>query len=1300
MAENAGGNSLHTTSARGIVQVAGSVYGGISFGDGSTRSLGPPEGWERLVADARVWDHVSSHRDTRRVREQVVDAATRLSRLRDDSAPVLRDDPWHDRDFVTRFVEHVDWLLGEPRPDASLDLFPAEAALLVLVPLIYHVHYLQTAAKLVAVSPWRLAASDDRSADRTAFEQFADQYGWLQHRARLQPAAEPAIGWWVFHRWLVHRDYADERQVEPLCADFGDELAEVFTSRRVSALLHGLRRGPSVCSPEYLLGLRADDLVRRAGNQRIREQRLALLLALAYNVSIEMHTMPDIVAEHLGIPDPVDLGQLGETLNRVSWTGSHQVPVLSAQCHHAAVIEGLRTHVARTDEVLHAVHRTVRERITHPMPSLPARLSSDDVLPVDAAVTGWASFRVDGPRIREMLMGETLYKDRDLAVRELYQNALDACRHRKARAEYLNRTRVEQVSFDGRIEIVQDVDDDGREYVECRENGIGMGDAELRGVFSKAGARFAEQPDFKQEQAAWRRLDPPVEFYPNSRFGIGVLSYFMLADEIRVTTCRMGLDGTLGPVLNVTMFGPEHLFRITETAKRGDRPGTVVRLYLKDREPGWSAPAVLERLLGIAEFTTVAQHGDRRSEWAPEEVKLRERPSEEGFGYNAHGTLVEWSGAPKGVSVAWCAQGGALLVDGLVVQPAIRSGVMTELGSRTVSVAGLVGAVVNLTGEYSPERLSADRREVLSDVSEVVEDLLREAADVVLANDRSLLSVEWLSYVSRNNGRLGDVVTEMAVRHDLTLLCGRKPVHIGSTGFVNADIGLAGLQPEWHKIMNGYHTLTDAESGEHVPDNLLLWRLLAHPSNRQLSDLVRLHPDLAHFGAVRPALPSRQSVLTAVKPPSWQSPGGKLKVDDLVKAAADARLSMAGLFRELGSFGVDCVEVSEVDDVPVSAAALHALCDESGDLLKVGGAVTVTGLVGAARRGRRSVEEIVQLWRKCGVDVPDRVFAAATEAYRSGQLTKLVIYRDYVRFWEPGEEIPPGYLVRLSIDLDEDVPTICSRLASWGYVVDATGIPQRPTEDLAVMMSVYRTGQGPWLTRAETVPPACVMLLAVDSQLDLGEVVTRFSALGFTVAAFPTDASPDDLDVLLDATGEQLSPSRSVEYSHLFSFRVNELRGVVGRLVAYGFHVPFRLPAKFDSLDDSLFAEDGPVDWFFGSTGREVPFAKVILAASRLNMAPGVIVNRLVARGVAVSARSLPPGLSFSYALRLIDFFLEDGEVHDFDRETDLGTLLRMSREVQAPIPQVITWLRRLGVPTPDVVELIKAAAAGVPRAT
>jgi hypothetical protein len=284
---------------------------------------------------------------------------------------------------------------------------------------------------------------------------------------------------------------------------------------------------------------------------------------LAYGTSLDITALPDIVVEHLGIPHPVDLGQLRETLEQATWGGETAFPSLRAACYHEAVIEGLQTYTARADAILHHVHRAAREWIPHSMPLLPTRLSGDDVTPADGVFDGWASFRLDERRIRELLMGIQLYKDRDLAVRELYQNALDACRYRRARSEYLDRT-IESISYkyEGRITFEQGIDKNGRAYLECHDNGIGMSESELRGVFSQAGARFAEQADFRLERAEWSQLDPVVEFFPNSRFGIGVLSYFMLADELIVTTCRMTLNGTPGPILQASIHGPGHLFRI------------------------------------------------------------------------------------------------------------------------------------------------------------------------------------------------------------------------------------------------------------------------------------------------------------------------------------------------------------------------------------------------------------------------------------------------------------------------------------------------------------------------------------------------------------------------------------------------------------------------------------------------------------------------------------------------------------------------------------------------------------------
>ncbi|NEE33527.1 ATP-binding protein, partial [Streptomyces sp. SID7982] len=277
--------------------------------------------------------------------------------------------------------------------------------------------------------------------------------------------------------------------------------------------------------------------------------------------------------------------------------------------------------------------------------------------------------------------------------------------------------------YEGRIDFVQGTDDDGREYLECVDDGIGMGEAELRGVFSDAGSRFAEQPDFLLEQEQWESVQPPVRLYPNSRFGIGVLSYFMLADEIRVTSCRMGLDGVPGPLVEAHILGPNHMFRIVERVERGAAPGTRVRLYLRERLSSWSGLNALVKVLRIAEFRTTAEHTGQQRVWEPE-VFQPER-------YRSNGELVEWQDSPPGARVIWCEAGGMLLVDGIAVAPQQQVGVL----------AGLRGIVVNLSGEHAPRQLTADRLTVLTDISAQVEEFLKGAAPTLVASRPPFLTL-------------------------------------------------------------------------------------------------------------------------------------------------------------------------------------------------------------------------------------------------------------------------------------------------------------------------------------------------------------------------------------------------------------------------------------------------------------------------------------------------------------------------------------------------------------------------------
>ncbi|MFI0915071.1 wHTH domain-containing protein [Streptomyces abikoensis] len=1238
------------------------------------------DGWVDLAVRSTAWRHVPADRDASFFRERVAETVAALARLRDEAEGELADDPWRDDAVVPRFAESVEWLLGEPGPECRLDLYPAEAALLVLMPFVYRVQNLRLAASLRArVAPKRLDRHPGPGPERASFEVFAEGHDLLVKRALQHPEAAEPIGWWLFHRWLALREeFSDAATVRTLWEAVGapaDALGETLDPRRICRLLHGLRRGPDVCNREYLDELPADDAagVRGGGPQRIRDQRLALLLALAHGASREITALPQIVVEHLGIPHPVDLVQLRRTLERSRWGGSHDLPVLHAECHHEAVIEGLRAYTDRTDTLLAAVRRTARERVTQPVPALPARLSADGVTPAEDVFTGWASFRLDERRVRDLLMGVQLYRDRDLAIRELYQNALDACRYRRARTEYLDRTRDATYTYDGRIDFEQGTDDDGREYVECRDNGVGMGESELRGVFSQAGSRFVDQLDFKLERAGWAEAVPPVELFPNSRFGIGVLSYFMLADEIRVTTCRMDAWGRLGPLLRVSIYGPGHLFRIERLAERGEEAGTQVRLCLRDadeRGARWSCLAVLERVLGIAEFSTEVRHGEHGRTWEARRLSARKAPDRERFGLDAHGTLVEWAEAPDGVQVIWCERGGGLLVDGLVVQPEARQGVLTARAH-----SGLEGVVVNLSGGHAPGRLSVDRSRILDDVSGGLRDLLVPALKSLLASDEELPHYEWICRLVQSSVCLAELITKAAIDAGRVLEYEGHRIDMATTGCLPADMRV--LPAKTFGADDRRDTLRDLPwmkiLGEPL-DHILLWRVIAHGPNAALTALAEVCPEIQDV-RVRPALPS----------------------DDLLLSRSDEGRYRHWNIRDVGYVRVLGLCANMADELGISWQSAARRAEELG-IRTEDRPVSVGKLRSVARfMGVGAGEAAVRL-RDLGVPVRDAVVTLAVADEHDPLLLKDPEGFGQAGWLDPDETVPPGHVAKASRVLDIPVPEVCARLAAYGLRYDVTGLPDRPDARTVVLLSANADGKWPWLSHEKSIPAGQVLINSEKLGIPPGQLLAELTYLGFTTpSVFPADAHPDDAR-LLWSLGGYLQPGKGILYRHLFHDAGRAPQEVIDRLRAYGIDVPLKLPSAPTRLDKELFTDE-PL-WWGLNTAQALPYAHVVKAADMLRTEPSEVAWYLRGYGVLLARDDLPEGLTFDEALTLIKKG-DPGKDLRFDamENFSLGDLLRTSLRVGRPLSQAATWLGELGLWSGSVADAVRKALSRVPRA-
>ncbi|SER38843.1 HD domain-containing protein [Actinokineospora terrae] len=985
--------------------------------------------WTDLVRSHPAWtgvDEASGHVAMAMTAAEQLFAASR--------AP---DDPWRDDALPKRVTAQVGALIGLI---GEVGFSPLEAALLALAPLAHH-------ARTVRVD-----------VDEASFARFLDG----QQERRLVARGLPEIDKWLRHRWLA------TQPLPPTSLDLPEPTRRVVVDAldRVTRLF---RLSPGDLGNPDRLDLRPR--TSHLGGVVVRERLIGLLLAAAHALAVEPIALSPVVVEHLGVPNPVDLARLRSTLAELSWEPVHIGLGLVAECHHEAVMEALRDQVTRVDAVLSAIHAvSADDAHLQPLLLLPARASADRVVPasvdgIPAFTVPVTRFRLDETRVRELLMGEQLYGDRSLAVRELYQNALDACRYRQARHQFLDRT-----DWSGRITFEQGVDDTGRHYLRCTDNGIGMGAQELREVFSQAGIRFADRPEFAEEQAEWAERD--IHLHPNSRFGIGVLSYFMLADEIEVTTCRMDRHGGRpGPVWRVWIVGPGHLFRISQVEDHGTQPGTTVTLYLRDLKSTFSCVEVLDRLLGIAEFHTTAEDDGVAAEWEPFVFRPRNTS-----GVNGSGELVHGPQEPNG-QVVWCENGGALLADGLYTTPAKQLGVLKTLTNHP----DLRGAVVNLTRDWVP-RLTVDRTTVLDDVSDQVERLLDDAAPTLLVAAPEFLSERWLHHVADTSPGVADIVASAAIETNATSL-GEDFARIGcSPGGINND-----------------RSRTNSGAWLHpMPDWILFWHLLAHvPALLGAGGPVRA-------GSIMPALPSDWTVLARLNR-TTRSPDVAARADpvdaaDIADVAALLGRGPRAVARRLAELGYP---VENPDSLPERA--------EPGDrallaALSAGRSIPQGHVAWYSRAANLSPAEVAERLRAYSFDVAE---FPVPRRYTEADVVLLSRDLDGRPGWLVGAEVGTRHAESAAEHLRWPLGAVVDRLAVLGYRVTGSA-DENPA---ARSWFPSRKPQGrPWLDDPGTDP--------LIGELDLPDE-TWSPARALHAAIFVSHRTQRSLSAVLDWIEQQ-----------------------------------------------------------------------------------------------------------------------------------------------------------------------------------
>ncbi|CAB5142192.1 hypothetical protein D3OALGA1CA_3917 [Olavius algarvensis associated proteobacterium Delta 3] len=229
-----------------------------------------------------------------------------------------------------------------------------------------------------------------------------------------------------------------------------------------------------------------------------------------------------------------------------TFPGTIQVNI---HCRHPEIHRALKHHERAVQNLLNNINRSVRPRFLYS--DVIYEIEPEGYSPVDL------KFSVDSSAALQLFMGNRLYSDKRVFLRELIQNAIDACNLRRLSDKHYEPSI--SLKFNEDISIIT-----------IRDNGIGMDRQWIEKYFLKIGISFYQSDDIRRINR-----DTRLDFSFISQFGIGFLSSFLVSDKIVIKTRKPSQPG-----LMITITDLEDYFDVRSLGT--DFPaGTEVSIHLK-----------------------------------------------------------------------------------------------------------------------------------------------------------------------------------------------------------------------------------------------------------------------------------------------------------------------------------------------------------------------------------------------------------------------------------------------------------------------------------------------------------------------------------------------------------------------------------------------------------------------------------------------------------------------------------------------------------------------------------------------
>lgn len=313
---------------------------------------------------------------------------------------------------------------------------------------------------------------------------------------------------------------------------------------------------------------------------------VGVILRLADILDFDAKRTPAILYSHLYVRNPVSLKEWNKHRAVEAWEISTDLIQFNAKCNHPAIEASIHQFCDLIDHELSVCNNVIstlnkfnKSKSREIAVKFPFKVSREKIttkknihnLPL--YIYRDTQFNLSKRQVIDLLMGTKLYGNPEVALRELLQNSIDACLLRQAQEKKWGNPYNPEI-------FVKYYTEDKDIILEIDDNGTGMDQYIIDNYYSKIGSSFYKSTDFYNLKS-----ESNADFTPTSRFGIGILSCFMVADTLIVDTKRVYAQHKSSDALNITVEGQESIFWIRE-GKR-ELPGTTTKLILRKARNPW-----------------------------------------------------------------------------------------------------------------------------------------------------------------------------------------------------------------------------------------------------------------------------------------------------------------------------------------------------------------------------------------------------------------------------------------------------------------------------------------------------------------------------------------------------------------------------------------------------------------------------------------------------------------------------------------------------------------------------------------